>query len=159
MLAPLLLATTTLGGCPAAFENGDAVAGRFIPTPYLPKLTVHNDQGGHALVKLENLATGAEHLYFVDRSATADIRFVPVGSFRLSYAIDAKLAADCRTLVTARIIGQFDDPFVFTVEERPFEEDGVMATDVVVLNLWATLYGVKDGDAASSGITVAEFNR
>lgn len=71
MLAPLLLAAATLGECPAGLANGDAVAGRFAPGHFLPKLTIHNDKSGHAVVKLENLATGAEHLYFVERGATA----------------------------------------------------------------------------------------
>lgn len=159
MLGPLLLAAATPGNCPVGFANGEAVAGRFTPGHFLPKLTIHNDKSGPAVVKLENLASGAEHLYFVERGATAEIRFVSVGSYRLSYAIEPRLAADCRTLLAARVVGQFDEPFVFTVEERKVEEDGEMATDVIVMNLWATLFAMAKGDATSSGITVAQFNR
>lgn len=142
-----------------AFANGEAVAGGFEPGHYLPKLSIQNDDSGHALIQLENLESGTKHLYYVARSSSAEIRFVPVGRYSLSFAMDGKLAADCATLVSAKMVVRFEEPFEFTVEEKHVQTANEFYTDIVVMNQWATLFGVEDGNGRSDAITIEDFNR
>ncbi len=142
-----------------ALANGQAVAGGFEPGHYLPELSIQNDGSGHALIQLENLESGTKHLYYVARSSSAEIRFVPVGRYSLSFAMDGRLAADCVTLVSAKMVVRFEEPFEFTVEEKYVQTANEFYTDIVVMNQWATLFGVEDGNGPSDAITIEDFNR
>jgi len=152
-LAAALLAQSA--PCPVTLPSGTAVRGGFAPSPRLPDFTIRNRESSHILVKLEEAASGEDHVYFIAAAEEVTIRGVPLGSYAVSVAVAGRFGPDCRSLASASALYRFEEPFVFTreVTEHP---DGTR--DIRMDGHWIELGNDSRNEAGASTITVGAFN-
>ena len=153
LLSLLLLAQ---GPCPVELPDGQSIRGGFSGDPGLPVFTVHNRRTDHAYVKLEDIATGDTHVFFVRRQSSVAIDSIVPGSYEVSIAMDGRLGGDCTRLVQAKSVTRFTAPFEFYRRETRYE-DG--STGVEIGDNWVELSSASRDAAGAAPITLDRFNR
>ncbi len=122
----------------------------------MPEFSIVNYEASPVLVKLEEVETGSDHVFYVGARETADITFVTPGTYHVSVAVAGRLGPDCRTLAAAKAIYRFSEPFAFTLTVT---ENADGTRDTAIGSHWIELGNDNRRDARSNDITVAAFNQ
>jgi len=114
-------------------------------------VTIRNGSGGNAIVRLrESVSNRRIASVFVADGATASLRKIPDGTYRIQYAFGDHLAKDCRSFVQTHRAGQFPGEETFATRTT--------ATEIITQEMTYTLYAVPLGNVTPKSITTQEFD-
>lgn len=149
--------------CQPPYFNAQLFDTDFAPIENSPELTINNETGQGAIVRLQDIASPLSATIYVGSGSEAVITSIPAGQYEVRVAYDGVMAADCVTLAAASSIYEMDELQKFEIVERQTPTaQGVMVEvtwTVGSLRLYEIVVaGRSDGPSDTETISIAEFN-